>query len=307
MVDTQYSKSMANTNGKILLTGASGTIGKEIAKLFSFKNISIRAGIHSLNKLNNINEQKIEIIELDYFNIPTIVNSVKNIQTIILITPNIPEQVEIATTIIDYAKDAGVEYIIKLSSTGAAKEIGTLVGRLHRIVERYIFCSGLDYTIIRSTALMQNFINMYSITNNKIALPWSNSKVSFINSKDIANFIFNILNTKSSISRNEHSKKIYTITSSESLNLYEIAEIFSSIIGKRIIYEDISLENAKNQLKSLVKSDWEINAIMELFEYFKKGSNAILTNTYEEVTKQKPTTFAEFVKTNIEKFKLFTR
>ena len=40
MVDTQYSKSMANTNGKILLTGASGTIGKEIAKLFSFKNIS---------------------------------------------------------------------------------------------------------------------------------------------------------------------------------------------------------------------------------------------------------------------------
>ena len=61
----------------ILVTGATGTVGSEVVKQLSQlkENISIRAAIHSQNKVDNLkqiidDEKRIQLVDFDY-NEPT--------------------------------------------------------------------------------------------------------------------------------------------------------------------------------------------------------------------------------------------
>ena len=67
---------------------------------------------------------------------------------------------------VDEAKRAGVQRIVKLSVYGAAEEAFTFA-RWHRGVEKHIEASGLAWTFLRPSGFMQNFFNYMGETIRK--------------------------------------------------------------------------------------------------------------------------------------------
>jgi uncharacterized protein YbjT (DUF2867 family) len=230
---------------KILVTGATGTIGSEVVKqLASYNNNAIRAAVHSQNKVDKFKQyHTVESVNFDYNKPDTIANALTDINKLFLLTALDPNMEDIYSNVVQEAKKNGVTHIVKLSAEGADAEPGTIIGKIHRREEKIIEESGIPYTFLRPTGFMQNFVNFFGHTiktQNAFYLPAGDGKASFVDARDIAAVAVKILQTKSDTKQQQqHENKAYHITGQEALSHSQAAETLSKVIGRKISYIDI--------------------------------------------------------------------
>jgi uncharacterized protein YbjT (DUF2867 family) len=153
----------------ILVSGASGTVGSEVVRqLFSSTDVNIKAAARSVEKIKNLEGDRVKAISIDYNKPESLKEALKNVDRLFLLTPDVPNADELASNLVNEAKRTGVRYIVKQSIMGADEDanVGTMC--LHRKAERIIEESGIPYTFLRPNEFMQNFINFHghSIKNN---------------------------------------------------------------------------------------------------------------------------------------------
>jgi uncharacterized protein YbjT (DUF2867 family) len=209
-----------------------------------------------------------------------------------LLTPDVPNAHELASNVVIEAKKAGIRHIVKQSVMGADLEADVGTMRLHRQVEKIIEQSGIPFTFLRPNEFMQNFINFYSPSikgNNAFYIPLEDAKVSLVDVRDIA-----AIAVESLIDEDKHKNKTYLITGPEALSYHQVAEVLSNATGRKISYVNISEEEAKAAMKEIGMSDWLINTVSELSDYFRKGKASEVSPAVEEVTGRKPISFSQF-------------
>jgi uncharacterized protein YbjT (DUF2867 family) len=84
------------------------------------------------------------------------------------------------------------------------------------------------------------------------------------------------------------------MTGPEALSYHQVAEVLSNATGRKISYVNISEEEAKAAMKEIGMSDWLINTVSELSDYFRKGKASEVSPAVEEVTGRKPISFSQF-------------
>lgn len=280
---------------KILVTGATGTVGSNLVKELSAKAVALRACVHNKDKAEKIKGPGVEFAEVDYKRKKTIEAAFKGIDKLYLLTPFVPDQVETATMLVDMAKSAGVGLIVKQSGMGADAEPGITVGRLHRLVEKYIEASNIPYTMLRPNFFMQNFITYFGDAikaEGKIYLPLGSGKVSYVDARDIARVAAAVL------TKNGHVGKTYNITGPAAISVYDVALAFSKVTGKEVTYVDIPEDAAREGMRKAGMDNWSINCLLELHAICKAGYASAVTNTVEEITGIKPTGFERFAQDN---------
>ena len=116
----------------ILITGSTGNIGSEIIKQLSASTISdlnlkaaVRSGDASINNIskNSSDKQKDkgrvqQVVVMDYNRLETIVEGLKNVDKLFILTPTHHKMVEFTSNLVNGAKKAegkGVKHIVKLS------------------------------------------------------------------------------------------------------------------------------------------------------------------------------------------------
>ncbi|RIJ36883.1 SDR family oxidoreductase [Pontibacter oryzae] len=279
----------------ILVTGATGTVGREVVKQLSMLDgdIRVRAGVHSLIKGENLKRlPDVEIVEIDFEEPESLHAAFTHADKVCMIVPFADDQVQMAKTLIDEAKKAGVKHIVSLSAMGADAEHGILMGRMHREVEEYIKQSGISYTFLRPSSFMQNYID-YSAESIKkegrFYMPTGDGKVSYVDARDIAAVGVEALTSAG------HEGKAYEITGPEALSNYEVAQLLSEVTGKQIEFEDVPEPAAKKAMAEEGMPEWMADALLELYKVYKAGHAAKLTSTVQEVTGRKPHTMRQFL------------
>ncbi|MGC5770754.1 NmrA family NAD(P)-binding protein [Paenibacillus pabuli] len=89
--------------------------------------------------------------------------AMNGIEKVFFVTPVVPQMVELSSSIIQAAKDTGVNHLVKLSGADADLEAVTLT-KWHRAVEKEIERSGIAHTFLRPNSFMQNIVNFNSQT-----------------------------------------------------------------------------------------------------------------------------------------------
>jgi uncharacterized protein YbjT (DUF2867 family) len=295
----------------ILVTGATGTVGSEVVQQLALSSASsidkkiIRAGVHSLNKVDKLKQyETVEIVNIDYYKSETITNALQNIDKLFWLTPLAPNTTQISTNLVKEAQKNDIKHIVKLSVMGAVIEPATTITRLHRQEEKIIEESGIPYTFLRPVGFMQNFINFFGQTiknQNAFYLPAGDGKVSFVDVRDIAAVAVKTLVANDN--DNQHIGKAYGITGDELLTYKQAAEILSKEVGKKINYVNISDEEARKAMKGIGMEDWLIDGMMELYGIIKDGHAAQITNTVEQIVGKKPLSFSQFAKEYAEFFR----
>jgi uncharacterized protein YbjT (DUF2867 family) len=295
----------------ILVTGATGTVGSEVVQQLALSSASsidkkiIRAGVHSLNKVDKLKQyETVEIVNIDYYKSETITNALQNIDKLFWLTPLAPNTTQISTNLVKEAQKNDIKHLVKLSVMDADIEPATTITRLHRQEEKIIEESGIPYTFLRPVGFMQNFINFFgqTITNqNAFYLPAGDGKVSFVDVRDIAAVAVKTLVANDN--DNQHIGKAYGITGDELLTYKQAAEILSKEVGKKINYVNISAEEARKAMKGIGMEDWLIDGMMELYGIIKDGHAAQITNTVEQIVGKKPLSFSQFAKEYAEFFR----
>src|SRR5919108_2224014 len=174
----------------ILVTGATGTVGKEVVKQLSAKGQTVRAAARSANDNKTFgNLRGVRVVQLDYETLTSLASAFKGVDSLFLLTPFQSNMVDLTSNLVREAKNARVKYIVKQSVMGAEVEPGITPGILHRQAEKIIEESKISFTFLRPNFFMQNFVNFYSHsikTQGAFYVPAADAKVSFVDVRDIA-------------------------------------------------------------------------------------------------------------------------
>ncbi|MCJ8164000.1 SDR family oxidoreductase [Pontibacter sp. E15-1] len=277
----------------ILVTGATGTVGKEtVIQLSLANNARVRAGVHSIIKGENLKRLPgVEVVEMDFKDPESLHAAFTHADKLFLITPFAAEQFEMARTLVDEAKNAGVKHIVKLSVLGAEEEPGIHLGRWHREIEEYIEQSGIPYTFLRPGPFMQNYANFETEniqSEGRFYQPTGNGKVSCIDVRDIAAVAVEVLTGPG------HEGKAYNLTGPEALSNQEVAEIFSEVTGKKVEFVDVPESAAKDAMVQHHMPEWMADAMLELQRMCKENRYSATTDTVQKLTGRPPHTFRKF-------------
>lgn len=289
----------------ILVTGVTGTVGSEVVKQASnYTDVNVKAAARSVNRIINLEGDRVKTVALDYNKPESMKEALKDVDKLFLLTPDAPNAHELASNLVNEARTAGVRHIVKQSMIGADLKANAEVMRLHRQAEQIIEESGIPYTFLRPNEFMQNFINFHGHSiknNNAFYLPMESAKVSVVDVRDIAAVAVKALTENGD--NNKHNNKIYLIAGPEALSYHQMAELLSNATGKKISYTSISEEEARAAMKEMGMDDWLINAILELYNYFRKEYASQVSSAVEEVTGKKPIPFTQFARDYVEVFR----
>lgn len=282
----------------ILVTGATGQIGSESIRLMSDKGASVRAFVRDTNKAKQIfDENKVSIFEGDFERKDTIDRAMDSIDTLLLITPAIVSQ---EIEIIDSAVKQGVKHIIKITNHKATEDSPVERRRDHGKVEAYLKNTGVHYTLLAPNFLMQNlkYLAPEIKENHSFTMSAGDGRIGMIDSKDVSAVAATI-----AMQPHLHENKTYLLTGPKLVDYYEVADELSGLLGYKIDYNNISLDEHLDILLKQGIPEVVAKSNIQVFDLFSKGDGEWLSTTVEDITSHKPRNLHQFLAENIDQFK----
>lgn len=273
---------------KILITGATGNVGKELVKICARENVETVAALTDLTKSSGQFPSGIEPREFDFTRPETYADAMRGVSKVFLMRP--PAVSNVRRDIypfLEYCRRERIEQIVFLSLLGAEK----LSFTPHRKIELEILRLDIPYTFLRPSFFMQNLTATHreEIKNgNEIFVPAGLGKTSFIDARDVAFAAF------LSLSDAQHLNKSYELTGSEALSYYEVAEILSDVLKKPIVYPNPSLLSFiwRNRRKH---KNLSFVLVMEIiYTTARFGQAGLITEELPKLLGRKPISFRQF-------------
>jgi uncharacterized protein YbjT (DUF2867 family) len=282
-----------SNNAKILITGATGSVGKELTKYLSAKGILFRAMVRSLEDAREIASLPgADLIQGNFDDPQSVKKAVEGIEKVFLLTNSSEKAEKQQCAFVDIAAHTGVKHVVKLSQWGADINSPVRFLRYHAVVENFIKESGMNYTFLRPNLFMQGLLGYREIINEQSLFfgAIGSAKISLIDVRDIAAVAAEALITPG------HDRKIYNLTGPEALTHTEIAEKLSIVTGREIRFVDISPEILKSTLLNVGFPEWQAEGLVEDYAHYKREEAAEILAGVKEATGLAPRSFDTFAK-----------
>ncbi|TCT12202.1 uncharacterized protein YbjT (DUF2867 family) [Natranaerovirga pectinivora] len=282
---------------KVLITGASGNVGRYVVKELLSKGETVVAAGTNTEKLKKIFGETVDVVNFDFADEKTYEKALEEVDRVFLMRPPHLGKPEDLYPFIDALKSHNIKLVSFLSLMGVEKN--TIPP--HHKIEKYIEKLGIPYAHIRPGFFMQNVSGIHSVEikeNNEIFIPAGKSKSSFIDAADIGLSVATLLHESEKYKNTAH-----TITGAESLDYYNIAKILSEVTGKKIIYKKPGFLNYRSYyIKKRGLDKNYVNVTVALYFMTRMGTAKMVTNEFYHLTGRKPRTFLEFASENVNCF-----
>ena len=141
----------------ICITGAGGTVGKEVVKQLELAKVPFRVAYFSKEKMEAALAKGMDAVIIDYNHPDTLRGAFQGCEKLFLLGPNALNQTQLELNAVEAAKAVGIKYIVKQSVMGSeAKDFSLAL--VHRPVEKAIEASGIEWTFLRPNSFMQNVV-----------------------------------------------------------------------------------------------------------------------------------------------------
>ncbi len=274
---------------RILVTGASGNLGRAVLTAAKSKGFTVRAAVRNPAKLASVSG--IEAVAFDYTDKTTHGAALEGVDGLVLIAPPLdPEAPAKLKPFVDLAKARGVWHVVLISALGAdAVEQSPL-----RIIERHVIASGVAYTILRPNFFMENFSTGFlapMVKQGGIFLAAAEGKTSFISTVDIAEVAVTAF-------LKELVSKEYNLTGPEALDHTTVAAILSKASGKKITYQAIPEDAMLSGMRGSGMPESAVQYAGMLYSAVRAGYTAGVIPDVETVTGKRPISFQAFANQN---------
>ncbi|MEO8392645.1 MAG: SDR family oxidoreductase [Chloroflexota bacterium] len=281
-------KALSTMTVKILVTGAPGNVGTEVVKALRGK-APFRIGAYHLETARQTLGGDQEYVQFDFLDPSTFTPTFSGIEKIFLIRPPALAKVkrDIAPALYA-AKQAGVKHIVFLSIQGVDKN--RVVP--HYKIEQLIIELGFTYIFLRGSFFMQNLSTTHQADirdKSEIALPVGKARTSFIDVRDIATIAAKMLLQPGD------ENMIYTLTGSEALDYYQVADQLTASLGRPIHYTHPSiLKFVRQQLTEGRKLSMTL-VMAALYTITRFGNAQEVTSDVQNILGRSPILFEQFL------------
>ena len=271
----------------ILITGASGNVGKEVLKQITQTGVEVRAAFQSVSKAASA-PSGVEIVTVDYNQPETLRTALKAVERVFLVGPPTAQLPALERKAMEVIAQSGVRQVVKLSAMGGREAI---FPRQHAQSEDYIQSTGVPYTFLRPNGFMQNMVNYNTPTINTQSAFYGSEgdgRVSHIDIRDVAAVAMKAL------TEDGHVGKAYTLTGPEALTNKEIAQILSDELRREIRFINLPPAQLKEALLSARVPEWDADALLDLQRLYREGKASTVTRDVEQILGRKAISFAQF-------------
>ncbi len=250
---------------KLLVVGATGTLGRQIARRALDEGYEIRCLVRSPKKAAFLREWGAELVVGDLCKPETLPPALEGISAVIdAATARATDSLSIRqvdwqgnVNLIQAAKAATVERFIYLSILDAEKYPEVPLLEIKRCVELYLAESGLNYTILRPCGFLQGLIGQYAIPileNQSIWVMGTASPTAYMDTQDIAKFAIQALKVP------ETENKSFPVVGSRAWGADELIQLCEKLSGRdaRITRVPIGVVRFTRQVTQVFQWTWNI-------------------------------------------------
>ncbi|WP_194542872.1 SDR family oxidoreductase [Paenibacillus sp. JZ16] len=272
----------------ILVTGATGSVGREVVRLLHQDGYRVRAVSRDPEKANFPVE--VEGVAGDLTKPESLLSAFDGVEKVFWMLPlaadfNFPR----------IAQQSGVRHIVLLSAATVEVGVQNAIARLHLNAEQAVRESGASWTILRPSGFMTDALRWTDSIRSEgvVRVPFGDLSIPVIDSRDTAAVAAKALSTDG------HEGKVYTLTGPESLTRRQQMRILGEVLGREIGFESITDDLAREQLLRHMPPEM----VEALFDLSKQGQRfSKVLPTMEEVTGRAPRTFQQWVTDHSEAF-----
>ncbi|WP_250626929.1 NAD(P)H-binding protein [Pinirhizobacter soli] len=282
---------------KILVTGASGDIGKKtVLHLLKKRPASeLIALVRDPAKAEDLAALGVELRQGDYLDRESLTRAFRGAEKLMLTSTHaFTDRKTAHANVIDVAAEAGVQHLVYMPIYRKAGSTFTMT----EITEEDIFSierlrsSGVAYTLVQHPPFMEPAI-MYAGPNaveTGVRVPAGNHKFTAATRDDLAAAHAAVLTGTG------HEGKSYYLSGAPAVSWADIARILSEIHGKDVPYIAISDEEYIKSMAALGFPDFVSPFILKWVQGMNQGEWEEVTNDLETLIGRKPTTPAEYLR-----------
>lgn len=219
---------------KILVTGATGFVGRNVVDQLLEAGVSVRA--LTRNSASAHLPAEVEVFQGDLTQPHTLKPALEGVERLYLFPVD-----ETAGEVVALAKAAGVRRIVDLSA--ASVTVGLHTNPVEKVIEE----SGLEWTHVRPGGFMANMLQIWapSIQAERVVrYPFADEPMNIIHEADIAAVAV------AALLKDGHNGKAYTLTGPESVTVRQQVQAISDALGEAVRYEEVSRERAREIMKA---------------------------------------------------------
>jgi uncharacterized protein YbjT (DUF2867 family) len=273
----------------ILVTGATGTTGREVVRELIALGAPVRAMGRNRALLDALFDDRADKCVAELGGSVSLQSALRGVSEAFLLTANSPAQREHEAEFLNSAKAAGVRRIVRLSAFGANAASAQLILRWHGEMDAALRVSGIPSTILYPHWFMQNMFKCVPPGQSEIYLPMKLARLCAIDVRDIAAVAAKLFTEPG------YGAPDYTLSGPQSLNFAEIAAELSAEIGARKTYVAIPQDQFLQAVISAGQDEWSAATITDLFAgNIALGAQAELSGDVSAILGRDPISFRRF-------------
>jgi len=279
---------------KVLITGATGaTGGNAIKRLLELK-VPVRALVHKVDERSEkLSSQGVEIVRGDLSDFEAVSEALQGITAAYFVFPvKVPGILEATAFFAQAALEQGVGAIVNMSQISARRIAKSHAAQNHCIAERLLDRSGIPVTHLRPTFFAEWLMYVSESIREKdmFPLPFGNARYAPIAAEDQGRVIAAILNDSA-----EHAGKTYPLYGPKELTQYEVADILTQVLERKITYVPVEIEAFSEIWKEMGYSPYIRQHISAVAQDCRDGVFSGTNDLVEKLTGQKPLQLVDYI------------
>jgi NAD(P)H dehydrogenase (quinone) len=277
----------------ILVTGATGSIGRQLVRRLRELDVPFRAMVRDEARGRTLD---CDVVVGDFDDPDSLAAAMAGVDRLLLNSagavpssgaqPMVRQQI----TAIDAAVTAGVKAIVKVSVWGARPD-GKLAEGAHWQIEEHLKASPLVWSVLRPSGFMQNFLTgagAFLESGELIGLT-GDWRVSYVDCFDIAACAVALLTGAA------EDSGTFVLTGPEALTQAQIAAKLSTAFGRTVRSVELPADDMAARLTAQGLPPQFAADVVELWTDVVAGTLSGITSTVRDLTGRSPRTFDEFL------------
>jgi len=292
---------------KILVVGATGTLGRQVVRRAIDEGHQVRCLVRSGNRAMFLKEWGAELIKGDLCYPESLPLALAGVDAVIDAATSRPTDSESIkrvdwegkVSLIQAVKTAGIDRFIFFSILGNQNFPEVPLMEIKRCTELFLAESGLNYTILQPCGFMQGLISQYAIPildGQGVWITGTSSAIAYMDTQDIAKFAVRALSVPAT------ERKTFPIVGTRAWSADEIIRLCERLSDKsaKIARMPLGVLRAMRSFLGFFQWGWNVSDRLAFTEVIASGKtlDAPMQEVYEtfELSDQETTTLEDYLK-----------